>query len=169
MDADPVDGFGAALAASLAEGRLARLTLAKARGDGEGQTRVIVRPVEVGGRRQFAVTERYPTRDVTCNEDAERLLARVRGAVGRRFLSATLFTLDEDIHLDFNRRGQARLTRTPPSLSALPSPAHDRVKHRLLDVGLPFLRALGVTDADGKVAGVHGRKMAADRQVHRDR
>src|SRR4051794_20773367 len=112
-DAD-AERFFTALEESLAGGRFVKLTLAKPRARAAELKNVYVRPVSLKGGARLSLLYRYKTRDETKNHahaEAARLLSEMLGPV---FLSAHLFTTTEDLRLDFNRKGESRLSTHAP-------------------------------------------------------
>src|SRR5262249_58789713 len=72
--------------------------------------------------------------------------------VGRDFRSAHLFTTRLSAQVEFREDGSARLTEGKSVHAQAPSASHDRTRRRLIDPRSPWLHALGVTSAQGKVA-----------------
>ncbi|HEV3469501.1 MAG TPA: SAM-dependent methyltransferase [Pyrinomonadaceae bacterium] len=165
MAEDDLDQFIREFEASLAAGSFVKLTLAKPRGAEPDLKNVYVRLVSVRGGARLSFLSRYRTRDVVKNRPAAEAAAAVRELLGARFLSGHLFTLDRDLRIEFNRRGEARLVRHPPTFKEPPPAAHDRKKRRAVEAaGNVYLRALGVTDERGGVRAGAGDKF---RQINR--
>jgi SAM-dependent methyltransferase len=104
---------------------------------------------------------RYATRDVTKNHPVADGIELVRGRLGSAFKHAHLHTLTEEVQLRFSKKGKSTLQRgkaaSPETASAAPT-RHDREKHRVVDLSRPFLAALGVTDAPGRLVPAMARK-----------
>ena len=148
---DQSGAFLAALESALADSSLVKLVLGKYRGGEVGLRRIIIRPVVIKGMPMLCFVHRYATRDITTNGPVPAGVERVRALLGPEFRSAHLITRTSTVQLEFNRRGEARLSSgSSPDRSPAPL-AHDRAKERLLDPARPFLRELGVTHAEGKV------------------
>lgn len=155
---DPRERFVALLRNSLDEDRCVKLILARYRGADPGLERVIARPLVLRGERCLSFVYRYKTRDVTRNLPLREGLAAVDAALGGEFENAHLLTTGEEFQLAVSRKGRlslraGRTAGTPP-----PAPAHDREKHRFLDLERPFLAALGVTDAAHRLVPAMARK-----------
>jgi SAM-dependent methyltransferase len=160
-----LEQFVAALEASLADGSFVKLTLAKPRGAEADLKNVYVRLVAVRGRTQLSFLSRYRTKDVVKNRPADEGVRAVRELLGAQFQSGHLFTLESDWRIDFNRRGEPRLARRPPTFTEPPPAEHDRRKRRAVEAeGSVYLRALGVTDERGAVRAGAGDKF---RQINR--
>jgi SAM-dependent methyltransferase len=144
---------------AVAAGTLVKLTLGGYRGGDPTLERVLVRPVTLGAGPRLSFTYRHETRDITQNFTHEEGLARVAALLASDFASAHLSTTQAVAELA-PRRGKApRLVLGPPARTAPPPTAHDRPKSRLIDPAAPWLHALGVTTADGRVVGSMAAKL----------
>ena len=159
------DDFLAQLTASARDGSFVKLTLGKARSADPSLRNLMVRPITLRGSPHFCFVWRHETQDITKNhtvDDALRLLAPL---VGTDFYSAHLFTTARLAQLEFNKKGEPRLTYGPAEKTTADTGRHDRQKQRLLtDSSQPWLHALGVTTTQGTV-----REGMADkhRQIHK--
>ncbi|HYE14058.1 MAG TPA: SAM-dependent methyltransferase [Pyrinomonadaceae bacterium] len=163
---DPhTEQFFAALEGALSGGRFVKLTLAKYRGPETDLRNLYVRPVRMKGDELLSFLYRYRTRDVVKNYAAEGGVRLLRSLLGAQFLGGHLFTLSEDLQIDFNRRRESRLVARPPSFKERPTPEHDRRKRRALSAeGSVYLRELGVTNERGEVLKGAGDKF---RQINK--
>ena len=157
--------FIALFGAALASGAFTRLVLSKHEGAEADLQRLTVRRVTLGGRPQLTFVYRHATRDVTKNHADAEGIALVHGLLGSSFKHAHLHTPAEEVQLRFSKKGKATLQRgkaapLPDEPAAPPaSPAaHDREKHRLVDIARPFLASLGVTDERGRLVPAMARK-----------
>jgi len=134
--------------------------------------RVIARPVLLRGQPHLSLVLRFPTKDITKNlllQEAWPVLAAwlKDGA----FRNAHLFTPTQEVQLAFSKKGKATVRMGKPSNAqahlatasaeapaAMAPGAHNRDKHRLLELSRPFLRELGVTDARGQLVPAMSRK-----------
>src|SRR3954463_12976147 len=165
MSVDERERFFAALDESLAGGTFVKLTLAKYRGAEAGLKNVYVRPAALKGGRRLSFLYRYQTRDAVKNHTYEEGPGLLRGLLGAEFASGHLFTAKEDLRLEVSRKGEARLTAHPPTLSAAAPAGHERRKRRALDAaGSVYLRELGVTNERGEVRPAMGDKL---RQINK--
>jgi len=160
----PKDDFLAQLAASVHDGSFVKLTLGKARSADASLRNLMVRPVTLRGSPHFSFVWRHETQDITKNHAVEEALRLLAPLVGTDFYSAHLFTTTRLAQLEFNKKGEPRLTYGPAE-KAPAETGHDRQKQRLLtDSSQPWLHALGVTTVHGTV-----REGMADkhRQIHK--
>lgn len=178
--------FDALLREAAASGRLVQLMLVAYQGgvtdiEAQGQKlqRVIARPVLLRGQPHLSLVLRFPTKDITKNlvqdEAWPTLAAWLHDGA---FRNAHLFTPTEEVQLAFSKKGKAtvrvgKLSNAPSgapataasadasaqhAASGTVSGAHNRDKHRLIELSRPFLRELGVTDARGQLVPAMSRK-----------
>lgn len=150
---------------------------------GQKLQRVIARPVLLRAQPHLSLVLRFPTKDITKNlsqEDAwPTLTAWLQDGA---FRNAHLFTPTEEVQLAFSKKGKAtvrvgKLSNAPSGSPAVAASgdasarhevpgagsgmvpgAHNRDKHRLIELSRPFLRELGVTDARGQLVPAMSRK-----------
>ena len=177
----PLARFGALLREAADAGRLVQLMLVAYQGGvadiealGQQLQRVIARPVVLRGQPHLSLVLRFPTKDITKNlaldEAWHHLGLWLRDGA---FRNAHLFTPTEEVQLAFSKKGKATVrvgklsnakataqATAPADASAHPAAlsAHNRDKHRLLELSRPFLRELGVTDARGQLVPAMSRK-----------
>ncbi|MBI2515287.1 MAG: SAM-dependent methyltransferase [Opitutae bacterium] len=164
MTAAPRDEFLRLLAASVHDGALVKLTLGKPRGTEPSLENLFVRPVALRGATHYSFLWRHATNDVTKNHPPAEALRQLGELIGTGFHSAHLFTPARTVQLEYNKKGEPRLTfgkAAPVNTEA----SHDRTKARLLPADSQgWLHALGVTNSAGVV-----REGLADkhRQIHK--
>ncbi len=160
----PVVDFLSEFGASVAEGSFVKLTLGKPRGADPTLRNIFVRPVQIGGEPQLSFVWHHDQRDLTKNHPAAAATALITHLLGTDFYSAHLFTAARISQLEFNKKGEPRLSYAKAGTEA-PSTAHDREKTRLLPAeSQQWLHRLGVTTVTGAV-----REGMADkhRQIHK--
>ncbi|MEO7152587.1 MAG: hypothetical protein ABIX46_12880, partial [Burkholderiaceae bacterium] len=164
-------------AAMAAQPAALRLALSKPRPGAGDLQRVDLRGVTLRGEAGYSLVEHHTTRDVTVNLSRPVALARVRALLGASFQHAHLRTQGTELALLVSRKGKATLhsrrvaaagpAATPAATDGAPLPAatvppaeapHDRAKQRWVDIGRPFLVALGVTDAAHRLVPSMARK-----------
>ena len=150
--------FLSLLQRSLDQNTYVNLVLGKYRGDESGLSRVLVKQATIKGQKCLSFVYRYKTKDITKNATVYESIETIRNLLGGPFKSAHLFTLKENIQLEFNRKGRCILSSSEPSSSTVPSEQHNREKKRFLDPGKPFLAALGVTNEQHNVVPSMSRK-----------
>jgi len=163
-EAPPREQFLAQLGASVRDGSFVKLTLGKPRGADATVRNLLVRPVGIRGTPHLSLVWRHNRQDITKNYPLEDALTVLAPLIGSDFHSAHLFTTARLAQLEYNKKGEPRLTYGPAAQEK-PDPAHDRPKQRLLtEESQPWLQALGVTTPTGSV-----REGMADkhRQLHK--
>jgi SAM-dependent methyltransferase len=160
---DPLAEFLAFVTPAFATTAAAKLVLAKPRpGDDELQ-RVTVRPVSLKGETLWTFVYTHKTRDVTKNLAPAEATMRLRELLETRFQHAHLFTVTGEVQLLSSRKGKRTLLRhkdpTPAASAEATAPAaHDRTKHRYIEITRPFLAELGVTTAAHQLVPAMARK-----------
>ena len=157
MADDPIADFIALLERALAEGSFAKLVLAKPRAAAHDLLRVSVRAVTLKGEACLSFVHTHTTRDITQNLPVGEGVPQVRALIEAGFGHAHLFTASEEIQLLSSKKGRQTLLRGNAKHAAAPL-AHDREKHRFLDLDRAFLAELGVTDAQHRLVPAMGRK-----------
>jgi 16S rRNA G527 N7-methylase RsmG len=152
---DPLAQFIAMLSESITAQEFVRLTLGKYRGKTEGLTKIVARSVQLKSGLNLSLTDGYKTKEVVKNYPIDTGIAHLQTLIGSEFLSARLFTLNQDIQLEYSKTGQAKITRLKPTYpnpdSSLPQ-AHDHAKHRSVQAAHnPYLTALGITNKAGNI------------------
>ena len=163
--------FIALCAASLDDGGFESLLLSKHCGPEADLKRVSARPIALRGSPCLSFVYRYAARDETKNLPIADALQRLGALLGPVFRHAQLHTRDAVVELMISQRGVCTLRRRPVIPDAAdelattsapdarrPASAHDREKHRTVDVTRPFLTALGVTTAQHTVVPAMSRK-----------
>jgi hypothetical protein len=156
MSADAHARFFNLLQLALTNSTLIKITLGKCRSADPTLKNVFVRPVALKAGPHLSFVWRHATRDITKNRPHAEALRELNELVGRDFLDAHLFTTTESAQLEYQSDGSARLSVKPvdgqsaAKPSDLPQPTHDRTKQRLISPDTSWLRALGVTNDQGR-------------------
>ena len=137
----------------LRAGQLHRLRLRR-RARADDWRELKLRPILLRDERCWQFVYSYPRRDHSENLSLAEALDRLRAHLDERPRSLVLETATERIVAQFNRRGQAQLSRQRRA-SPRPPPdlAHDRQRAAPLpaDRPDPFLMAIGVMTANGRI------------------
>ena len=164
---NPTTQFLAILAKSLvnnadSESGFVKLGLGHYRGLDETLNKISVRVLEVKGQPQLSFVYHYQTKDVTKNfsfaEGQAKIQRYLDQSQDESFKSGYLRLQTEDIQLAFNKKDQPaiHIKKTTETVVALKS--HDREKYRYIDIHRPFLKGLGVTDANNQLIPAMSRK-----------
>lgn len=166
MSDDALSRFRALLDASLADDRFVKLVLARpvAQQVEPGLERVLVRQVRLRDVPHLSFVYRYATKDVTKNLPLEHAIPAVWHWLGEGFRNAHLLTTDQEVQLNFSKKGRPLLSLHRRTAEAgAPAPAgeehaHNRLKQRWLPQESPFLVELGVTTASHQIVPAMARK-----------
>lgn len=129
------------------------------RGTNVPYTQVIVRPVMLRDERHLQVVTSDGRQDTTRNYSMHEAAAAVDALLALPFKSIVVDLTDRVWRVQYSKKGrpiwheEQRPSEIPLTL------VHDRPKDRLLpDEPIPFLRALGIMTADGRVRADQRRK-----------
>ena len=145
------DQFLGLLGEAVSGGSLVKLTLGKPAGKDPTLENLFVRPVTLKSGPRFAFVWRHATRDITKNHDATETLGLLGRLIGTDFLDAHLFTTTQGAQLETGS-GTPRLKVRPLANAPAGDADNDRTKKRAISEKAPWLRALGVTDHQGRPA-----------------
>ncbi|MBC7752348.1 MAG: SAM-dependent methyltransferase [Candidatus Saccharibacteria bacterium] len=167
LSENPTTQFLEMFAASLvsnevSESGFIKLSLGKYRGAEEAQNKISVRVLEVKGRPHLSFVYHYQTKDVTKNfsfsEGQTKIQTYLDQSQDECFKSAHLRLQTEEIQLTFNKKNQPTIYVQKTAGTTVVAKAHDREKFRYIDINRPFLKGLGVTDANDQLIPVMSRK-----------
>lgn len=159
--------FLAMLVASLvnndtSESSFVKLSLGKYRGTEEELNKISVRVLEVKGQPHLSFVFHYQTRDVTKNYSFEEGMTKIQNYLDQSqaesFKSAHLRLQTEEIQLSFNKKNQPTIHVQKTAETVVAAKTHDREKFRYIDINRPFLKGLGVTDAQYQLIPAMSRK-----------
>jgi hypothetical protein len=169
--ATPEQRFFDLLAHSLELGTFVKLMLGKPRAGSDVPAdleRLTVRQVTLKDTPHLSLLWRHRTRDVTKNLPLAAALAELRQWVPAKFAHAHLLTTTQDVQLSLGKKGTLGLRagkRSGAEVAAATAAvnnggeqAHDRERHRMVELNRPFLTALGVTTAEGQLVPAMARK-----------
>ncbi|NQD56737.1 SAM-dependent methyltransferase [Pseudomonas sp. CM25] len=148
------------LNAALHGNTLVKLVLARHVGADQTLQRIIAKPLQVKGQPCLSLVYRHQTRDITQNLALDQAQALVAELLPGSFRNAHLFDAEGEVQLTFSKKGKPMLQRhgAQAAREVAASSGHDREKKRYLELARPFLRDLGVTDAQGALIPSMSRK-----------
>jgi len=150
--------FFSLLVDCLSQNTFVKLVLGKYHGPESGLDRVFVRRLILKEGESLSFLYRYQTKDITKNLPIPAGIACIRDLFGTAFNNLHLQTVTEDIQLLLNKKGKCHLQRGKGSGRSVPPQEHDREKERFLDLATPFLKELGVTNAQQQLIPSMSRK-----------
>ena len=109
----PAETFLAELTQAIQDGSYFRLTLGKPRSDDKTLRNLLVRPISLRDETHLSFVWRHERQDITKNHLPEPAVAQLKNLIGSEFHSAHLFTSDRTTQLEYNKKGEPRLTHGP--------------------------------------------------------
>lgn len=116
--------------------------------------KVTIRPVELKGVYHLQISYFDGRHDVSKNYRGDELSARVNELLAEPFSSIVIHTTTQKLRAQITKKGKIILHREKyPAPKPLPNLTHDRPKGLIFPFGEPnpFLYAVGITTADGKI------------------
>lgn len=148
-----------ALAASLETGTFVKLSLSKYKGEDPNLQKILVRLIQTKKGTRLFFLYRYNTRDMVKNYSFDEGLRRVNEQLEVSFLNGHLFTLQQDMQIEFGKKSKSRLNASKPTFKSLSSTVHNKEKRWQIDPQDNFyLKALGVTGDSGEIKERMGDK-----------
>ncbi|MBA3002382.1 MAG: SAM-dependent methyltransferase [Desulfurivibrio sp.] len=135
-----------------------KLVLGKYHGAEVGLDRVFVRRLTLKEGECLSFLYRYQTKDITKNFPIPAGVAFLRDLFATSFNNLHLQTVSEDIQLSLSKKGKCALQRGKAAPRVVTRQEHDRAKERFLDLASPFLKELGVTNAQYQLIPSMSRK-----------
>ncbi len=150
MSAETIEQFNEHVRKSFAERTFVKLTLGNYKGNEEQLQKVLVREIDTQKGPQIQMLYRYATRDIAKNFHSDEALKMIAKELNSDFRSGNLFTTENDYQLIVGKRS-SRIITGKPTFHSKTNTAHDREKHYSVDPSAFYLKALGITTADGEV------------------
>ncbi len=132
--------------------RFIKLTLGKPTKAANDLKNVFIKPVTIKDKIVLSFVYRHPTNDITKNFPLTEAIETLNDLLGKAFLSANLFTEENDVQLIFNKKREPKLILSKPTQSQLQAFTHDRIKTRLIKTeDNLYLQKLGITNQQFEV------------------
>lgn len=138
---------------SLESKTFAKLTLGKFRGNEDGLENIYVIPVKLKDEIVLSFRYKYKTRDIFKNYDFPEAKGVIEDEIGKNFLYCGLFTTQNDIVIEYNKKRIPRTYSRKPSFTRVEIKEHNRIKTRYIDSREKYLNLLKITNAKGEVRG----------------
>ncbi|GGP77191.1 class I SAM-dependent methyltransferase [Shewanella ulleungensis] len=153
---------------ALTDNTLQRLVFSKYRGEDKELTRIAVRTIELKGQRLASCLYEYRTNHITKNIELVDAGTLCQQWLGKDFQSAHLITNEWEVQLSISKKGKVLINKyrnkNTPKISGKEVNAddsamlHNRAKKRFVEQNRPYLRELGITDANGEIIPSMSRK-----------
>ncbi len=151
-----------------APGKLQKMVFSNKRKKALEYTKVMIRPVMLGGTLKFQAEYTFPKKVTHSNLEAAAALELSESLICDVFKQINIFTDDAELQVLAAKPQSPRITRCAVGgrpaaqaaggsaasvTSATPTPSHNRSKNYIIPEGSPcdFLVKLGVMDTDGRV------------------
>lgn len=159
-----MDEFLDELIRSLSAATFAGLVLSKP-AESTIARKLSVRPIQLRDEVRYQWTSHFERRETHENLTAAETSARAVALIGSQYRNAHLFTSQADIVVRVDRSGRAIVQRSRPTRQPQVT-GHNRAKEHLIPEGrpCPFLEAIGVMTADGRV---RSKAQSKFRQINR--
>ena len=151
MSTENIEKFIDEFAVSLRRETFVKMTLGNYKGVDEHLQKLLVRLIKTKRGIRLFFLYRYNTRDTVKNFGFKKGLEILREILGTEFFAGHLFTTENNFQLDIGKRGRSRLNVAKPTFRVRPDLVHDRQKQRFVDPDAFYLKALGVTNDDGRI------------------
>jgi SAM-dependent methyltransferase len=135
---------------SLQEDSFVKLTLSKPLSKSADLQNVYLREVELKNEKLISFTYRFKTNNQVKNYPLEEAIKELEMLLQNSFRIATLFTLEKDTAIRFNKKGKASIINNSPTFSDKLPIHHDKQKEKRASDSA-FLYHLGIKDKDGKL------------------
>jgi SAM-dependent methyltransferase len=127
-----------------------KLTLGGALQSDSPWVKVVIRPVEIKGRRKVQFSYFDGLKDITKNYSGDEVTTRLDEVLAIPFTRIHLHSTAGDINIKITKKGTPVITRAEPSLK-MPDLTHDHVKDQPLPANDPFLQSIGIANERGEI------------------
>ncbi|WP_296618515.1 SAM-dependent methyltransferase [Marivirga sp.] len=135
---------------SIKEDSFVKLTISKPIRKSADLENVYLREVEIKNEKLISFTYRFKTNDQVKNYTLKEAVEELEQLLQNSFRIVTLFTLEKDIAIRFNKKGKATITNNPPTFNDKLPVDHDKQKVKRASES-EFLFHLGIKDKQGNV------------------
>lgn len=136
---------------SLENNSFVKITLGKYRGDDKEFQKIFVSRLITKDGEKISFKFRYKTKDIVKNYDIDKGIKLTEEILGKDFMSATLFTSQNDFTLDYSKKRIPILHIKKPAFKTSPLTEHNKVKSRFVNQHAKYFHLLGITASEGKI------------------
>lgn len=163
MIAPELDHFFTTIKDTFDDATFQRLVLSKYHGDELDLERVTIRPVKIKDELLLSFLYQYKTNHITKNFILLDAINLMEKSLGTEFNNAHLLTDTWEIQLSFSKKGKILLNKHRNKNTSIATEnekllTHNQEKHRFVEQSRPYLRELGITDANGQIIPAMSRK-----------
>lgn len=147
-------------------GELLSGVLSSSKGLLEGLVKVCIRPVLIKEQHLYQISDHYPQKVMHRNLTASECVKLIQACLPHQFRQGIFSAQGFNYHVLVNKRNEMTVMKKAVPVAASLPLAHNRTKNYLFEEGVavPFLVALGVMNAHGKV---QAKKYDKFRQINR--
>ena len=154
---------------------LQRLVLSKYQGDDAELERITARPIIIKDELLMSFLYEYRTNHVTKNLSLADAINFLDNSLGTDFKNAHMLSDEWEIQLSYSKKGKILVNKhrnknhsptqtkqadanTKDATQKEKLLVHNKEKHRFVEQSRPYLRELGITDANGQIIPAMSRK-----------
>ncbi|TKB98201.1 class I SAM-dependent methyltransferase [Pedobacter cryotolerans] len=152
INAEFISEFNSVLSTSIKASTMVKLSLGNYNGNEKELKNIYIKKVKIKRADMLSFNYRYKTRDIFKNFGIDDGLKLVKNLLSNDFRIGTLFTVDEEVIIEHDKKGAIKLRKRALGKKLEVSIAHDKEKKRIIKPSNnPYLHALKITDAEGNV------------------
>jgi SAM-dependent methyltransferase len=152
INAEFISEFSSVLSKNITASTMVKLSLGNYNGNEKELKNIYVKKVKIKRADMLSFNYRYKTRDIFKNYQIEDGLKLISNLLSNDFRVGTLFTVDEEVIIEHDKKGAIKLRKRALGKKLAVSVAHDKEKKRIIKPSNnPYLHALKITDAEGNV------------------
>lgn len=152
VNAEFISEFNGVLSNSIVASTMVKLSLGNYNGNEKELKNIYVKKVKIKRADMLSFNYRYKTRDIFKNFPIDEGLKLINHLLSNDFRIGTLFTIDEEIIIEYDKKGAIKLRKRALGKKLEVSAAHDKEKKRIIKPSNnPYLHALKITDSEGHV------------------
>ena len=152
VNAEFISEFNSVLSTSIKASTMVKLSLGNYNGNEKELKNIYIKKVKIKRADMLSFNYRYKTRDIFKNFGIDDGLKLVKNLLSNDFRIGTLFTVDEEVIIEHDKKGAIKLRKRALGKKLEVSIAHDKEKKRIIKPSNnPYLHALKITDAEGNV------------------
>lgn len=155
MEIDAKTQFELMLASSIENQEFIKLTLGRYKGQEDGLRKIFVKIIRIKSGVKLSLTYSYETKEIVKNYSIDEGITLIGSVIGNDFMSSVLFTIRQDIRLEYNKKQNSKISSSKPTftnpLSVSPQEHNHKKNRHIESEDNAYLTELGVTTKQGKI------------------
>lgn len=155
METNAKTQFDLILASSIENQEFIKLTLGNYKGQEEGLRKIFVKIIKIKSGVKLSLTYSYKTKEMVKNHSIDEGVTLIKSLIGSEFMSSVLFTVKQDIQLEYNKKQNPKISFSNPTFTdpmSVSPQEHNHRKFRHIEVeGNAYLTELGITNKQGNI------------------